>query len=138
MFMRVGYQFIPLEKKEISHTQLVRYAGASGDFHPLHTVVPYAEKAGFGDVIAHGMMVMGFIGQAIGNWFSSNELAKFWVRFQSITRPGEKITVKGCIIDEAEDRWICEATASNEDGEVKVKAKFEVKKLQKDREHFVE
>ncbi|MEH7246015.1 MaoC/PaaZ C-terminal domain-containing protein [Neobacillus niacini] len=126
--MRVGFQCEPLVKEKITHTQLVKYAGASGDFHPLHTVVPYAEQAGFGGVIAHGMMVMGFVGQAIGNWFISNELSKFWVRFQSITRPGEIITVNGCIIDETEDRWVCEATAINEDGEVKVKAKFEVKK----------
>lgn len=126
--MKVGYQFKPIHKEEITHTQLVKYAGASGDFNPIHTVVPYAEKAGLGGVIAHGMMIMGFIGQAIGEWFSVDDLAKFSVRFKAMTRPGEKITVKGSVIDEKEDRWVCEAEAVNEAGEVKVKGFFEIRK----------
>ena len=44
--MEVGYQLEPLNKDEITHTQLVRYAGASGDFNQIHTVVPYAVEAG--------------------------------------------------------------------------------------------
>lgn len=126
--MEVGYRFEPLQKEEITHSQLVQYAGASGDFNPIHTVVPFAESAGLGGVIAHGMLIMGFVGQAIGQWFSVKDLAKFSVRFRAMTRPGEKITVKGSIVNETKDRWICEASAINEEGQVKVKAKFEVKK----------
>lgn len=126
--MQVGYSFEPLKKEEISHSQLVRYAGASGDFNPIHTVVPFAESAGLGGVIAHGMMIMGFVGQAIGQWFPVKDLAKFSVRFKAMTRPGEKITVQGRVVDEKENRWICEAEAVNDEGEVKVKAFFEIKK----------
>ena len=126
--MEVGYTFEPLYKEEITHTQLVRYAGASGDFNPIHTVVPFAEAAGLGGVIAHGMLIMGFVGQAIGQWFSTKDLLKFSSRFKAMTRPGEKITVQGHVLDEKEDRWICEAEAINEQGEVKVKAYFEIKK----------
>jgi acyl dehydratase len=126
--MNVGYQFEPLKKDEVTHSQLVRYAGASGDFNPIHTVVPFGEEAGLGGVIAHGMLIKGFVGQAIGNWFSVKDLAKFSSRFKAMTRPGEKITVKGSIVGEKEDRWICEAEAVNEDGEVKVKASFEIRK----------
>ncbi len=120
--MNVGYQLEPIQNEEITHTQLVKYAGASGDFNPIHTVVPLAEEAGLGGVIAHGMMIMGFIGKAIGQWFSVDDLTKFSVRFRAMTRPGEKITVRGNIVEEKEDRWTCEAEAVNEDGEVKVKA----------------
>jgi acyl dehydratase len=126
--MEVGYTFEPISKEEITHTQLVRYAGASGDFNPIHTVVPYAEAAGLGGVIAHGMLIMGFVGQAIGQWFSTKDLAKFTARFKAMTRPGEKITVQGRVLDENENCWICEAEAINEDAEVKVKAFFEIKK----------
>jgi acyl dehydratase len=126
--MNVGYQFDSLQKEEITHTQLVRYAGASGDFNPIHTVVPFAEKAGLGGVIAHGMMIMGFTGQAIGNWFPIKNLTKYSVRFKAMTKPGEKIEINGSIVDETEDLWICEARAVNEHGEVKVQAHFEVKK----------
>lgn len=126
--MEVGYSFAPLRKEEITHSQLVRYAGASGDFNPIHTVVPFAESAGLGGVIAHGMMIMGFVGQAIGQWFDVKDLAKFSVRFKAMTRPGEKISVHGRIVDEKENRWFCEAEAINDEGEVKVKAFFEIKK----------
>ena len=126
--MNIGYQFEPLQKEEITHSQLVRYAGASGDFNPIHTVVPFAEEAGLGGVIAHGMMIMGFIGQAIGDWFPIKDLAKYSVRFKAMTKPGEKIEVQGNIVDETEERWICEAVAVNEQGEIKVQAQFEVRK----------
>lgn len=126
--MEVGYRFEPLQKEEISHSQLVRYAGASGDFNPIHTVVPFGESAGLGGVIAHGMMIMGFVGQAIGQWFPVKDLAKFSVRFKAMTRPGEKITVQGSVVEEQEDRWICVAEAVNDDGEVKVKGFFEIKR----------
>ncbi|RID88468.1 3-hydroxyacyl-ACP dehydratase [Peribacillus asahii] len=126
--MEIGYQFEPLHKEEITHSQLVRYAGASGDFNPIHTVVPFAESAGLGGVIAHGMLVKGFVGQAIGQWFSTKDLVKFSTRFRAMTRPGEKITVQGSVVDETADRWICQAEAVNEAGEVKVKSSFEIKK----------
>lgn len=127
--MNIGYAFQPIQKEEITHTQLVKYAGASGDFNPIHTVVPFAEEeADFGGVIAHGMMIMGFVGQAIGEWVPVDNLMKFSVRFKAMTRPGEKITVSGGVVDEKEDRWVCEALAVNEVDEVKVKGFFEVRK----------
>lgn len=126
--MNVGYEWRPVEKGKINHTQLVRYAGASGDFNPIHTVVPFAEKVGLGGVIAHGMMIMGFIGQAIGVWFHPDQLLRFSVRFQAMTRPGESITIKGTVIGETDDTWKCQAFAVNEQGETKVSALFEVKK----------
>lgn len=126
--MNKGYQFKPFENEKISHTQLVQYAGATGDFNPIHTVVSYAQEAGFTDVIAHGMLIMGFIGRAIGQWTSVDNLTNFSVRFKAITKPGEKIIVKGSVIEEKEHTWICEATAANEEGEVKAIGSFEVKK----------
>lgn len=126
--MRVGYELPPVEKGEITHTQLVRYAGASGDFNPIHTVVPFAEKVGLGGVIAHGMMIMGFIGQAIGMWFHPDLLLRFSVRFQAMTRPGERITIRGEVVGETDDTWKCQAVAVNEAGEKKVSASFDVRK----------
>ncbi|GGA19868.1 MaoC/PaaZ C-terminal domain-containing protein [Psychrobacillus lasiicapitis] len=125
--MYIGYEFPTLEKEEITHTQLVRYAGASGDFNPIHTVVPFAEKVGLGGVIAHGMLIMGFVGQAIGTWFPKKELLEFSVRFKAMTRPGERLIITGEIIGEEDDRWVCVAYAKN-GAEVKVSAEFHVGK----------
>lgn len=125
--MQIGYAFPPLVKEEITHTQLVKYAGASGDFNPIHTVVPYAEKVGLGGAIAHGMLLMGFIGQAIGTWFPDQKLTEFSVRFKAIARPGEALTISGELTSEDEQYWSCTAYAKNEE-EVKVSAEFRIKK----------
>ena len=126
--MKVGDSLPAIHKDEITHTQLVRYAGASGDFNPIHTVVPYAEDAGLGGVIAHGMLIMGFVGQAIGTWFHVDNLVTFGVRFRAVTRPGEKISVQGSIKGETNEVWIVEAVAMNERKEVKLTADFQIRK----------
>lgn len=121
-----------LHKPAITHTQLVRYAGASGDFNPIHTVVPIGEKAGLGGVISHGMLIMGFASQALAQWFPRQNLRLFKVRFAAITRPGEVLTVEGKIDGETEKdgeaRLTGQLFVKNESGEVKLKGQFEVAK----------
>ncbi|CAM3639890.1 MaoC/PaaZ C-terminal domain-containing protein [Cytobacillus oceanisediminis] len=120
-----------LKKPEITHTQLVRYAGASGDFNPIHTVVPVGEKAGLGGVIAHGMLIMGMAGEALGTWFPRKDLRMFKVRFSKMTRPGEKLAIEGKvtkeIVEEGEKRLAGEVFVKNEKGELKLSGKFQVK-----------
>lgn len=122
----------PLTKPPITHTQLVRYAGASGDFNPIHTVVPIAHQAGLPDVIAHGMLVMGFAGQALAQWFPRQNLRTFNVRFANMTHPGEVLIVTGQITEEIERNgeacWQGELAVKNEAEEVKLKGTFEVLK----------
>lgn len=121
-----------LKKQAITHTQLVRYAGASGDFNPIHTVVPVALQAGLDGVIAHGMLVMGFAGQALAQWFPRQNLRRFKVRFSKMTRPGEQLTVYGQIKEEGEQngvrQLIGELTVKNEADEVKLSGQFVVAK----------
>lgn len=120
--------FESLIKEPVTHTQLVRYAGASGDFNPIHTVVPFAEDAGLGGVIAHGMLIMGFVGQAIACWVSTEDLLSYKARFKAMTRPGERITVNGQIVQENTDYYLCRAEAVNDEGEIKLQAEFTVRK----------
>lgn len=124
---QLGDELPPLEKETITHTQLVKYAGASGDFNPIHTVVPIGEQAGLGGVIAHGMLIMGMAGQAITQWFDRRDVRRFRVRFAAMTRPGESIVVRGKVLQAlGDDRLLCEVTASNTEGQVKLKGEFEV------------
>lgn len=117
----------PLTKKPITHSQLVKYAGASGDFNPIHTVVPVAKEAGLPDVIAHGMLVMGIAGQALTTWFRPEQLKKFQVRFKKMTLPGESLTVQGFIKEETEDKvLIGEVVVVNEKDEKKLSGTFHV------------
>jgi acyl dehydratase len=80
-------------------------------------------------VIAHGMLIMGFVGQAITRWVPDRSLRKFKVRFSGITRPGDVITVSGRVTGKRSERGrgivTCEVAAKNQKGETKVTGEFE-------------
>lgn len=120
-----------VRKDVITHTQLVKYAGASGDFNPIHTVVPVAKKAGLKDVIAHGMLVMGIAGEALTTWFHLDQLKLFQVRFAKMTFPGEELTILGNIGDvyEESEEILQKGTVQvvNQDGDMKLKGTFIIK-----------
>ena len=61
--LAVGDTLPPLVKDPVTKVQLLKYAGASGDYNLIHTDVETARSVGLGDVIAHGMLSMGFLGQ---------------------------------------------------------------------------
>ena len=104
----------------ITKVQLVRYAGASGDFNPLHTDDSVAQAAGLSGVIAQGPLVMGFIGQAIAKWFPVRSLKKFGVRFKGMTFPGDVITVKATVVEKTDRTIVCDVAACDQNDQVKV------------------
>jgi acyl dehydratase len=130
LFLRdvsVGDPMPTLVKEPVSKVQLVRYAGASGDFNPLHTDPEIGKAVGIGGQIAHGMLIMGFVGQAITNWVPKKCLKSFFIRFAGMTRPDDVITVTGKVVDKREDngRIRCEVAARNQKDELIVAGQFE-------------
>ena len=130
LFLRdvsIGDPMPTLVKEPVGKVQLVRYAGASGDFNPLHTDPEVGKAIGIGGQIAHGMLIMGFVGQAITNWVPKKCLKNFSVRFAGMTRPDDVITVTGKVVDKREDsgRIICEVAARNQKDELIVAGQFE-------------
>jgi acyl dehydratase len=126
--VNVGDDIPSLTAAPITETQLVRYAGASGDFNPIHTVPHLAEAAGLGGVIAHGMLVMGLVGRAITTWIGVAPLRRFGVRFTGMTKPGQIITVTGTVVEKLEingEHCVrCEVVAADQEGQVKVQGSF--------------
>ncbi|MEK3853913.1 MaoC/PaaZ C-terminal domain-containing protein [Cytobacillus sp. FSL H8-0458] len=93
-----GKTLEPLVKPPVTKVQLVKYAGASGDFNPLHTDDSFAQSIGLPGVIAHGMLVMGFLGEYVNHLAgASAETADFKMRFGSMTRPGDEITCSAIV-----------------------------------------
>lgn len=91
--LQQGQKLEPLVKPAVTKVQLVKYAGASGDFNPLHTDDAFAQSIGMPGVIAHGMLVMGFLGQYVMELAgTSATLTNFNMRFGAMTRPGDEIT----------------------------------------------
>ena len=126
--VHVGYVIPPLVKPPVTHLQLVRYAGASGDFNPLHTDPAVGEKIGFGGIIAHGMLIMGFVGQTVSDFVGPTALRSFEVSFKGMTHLGDVIACTGSIIEtyeaENEARIVGTVQATDQDGDVKVVGTF--------------
>ena len=126
--VQVGDAILKLVKAPVTHLQLVRYAGASGDFNPLHTDPKFGEMIGTGGIIAHGMLVMGFVGQMLSDYVGATALRKFGVRFKGMTHLDDVITCTGTITDkyeaEGEGRIAGKVQAADQSGNVKVAGTF--------------
>ena len=78
--------------ENLSRTQIVQYAGASGDYNPLHTDEVYTTQvAGYPSVFAHGMLTMGLTSKMLTNYVGPGRLKKFGVRFTNQVWPGDKL-----------------------------------------------
>ncbi|GAA2409995.1 dihydroxy-acid dehydratase [Actinomadura vinacea] len=85
---------------DLKRTQIVQYAGASGDFNPLHTDREFAvESAGYPGVFAHGMLTMGMTGRVLTEWFGRENLVRFGVRFKAQVWPGDTLTVTATVAE---------------------------------------
>ncbi len=95
--VREGDEAPPVVVPNITRTHIVRYAGASGDFNPLHHDELYAIRAGNDRVFAMGMMSAGFLSRMITNWVGDGKLRKYRVRFGRQVWPGDTVACKGKI-----------------------------------------
>jgi len=87
--------------KEPIQIQLTRYAGASGDFNPIHQDDEFAKAAGMGGVFGHGMLTMGFVAQSVTDWAGAGRVRKIGVRFQGLVRLKDVITCKGRVLSKS-------------------------------------
>ena len=114
----------PVVTHELTRTDLVQYAGASGDFNPMHHDEVKAQAAGLPSVFGHGMFSAGFLGRAITDYVGVGTLKTFSVRFVKQTWPGEtfstKVVVKAKRKEDGENLVDLECELTNQDGEVKV------------------
>jgi acyl dehydratase len=114
----------PVLSHQLTRTDLVMYAGASGDFNPMHTDEVAAQGAGLPSVFGHGMFSMGLLGKALTDYVGVANLRRYQVRFTKQTWPGETLTSKIVVTakhDEDGERLVDLAvTLTNQDGEVKV------------------
>ncbi|MFI5045479.1 MAG: MaoC/PaaZ C-terminal domain-containing protein [Acidimicrobiia bacterium] len=111
--------------ENLTRTQIVMYAGASGDYNPLHTDDRYArEVAGFPSVFAHGMLSMGMTGRLLTDWMGDGRLTKYGVRFVKQVWPGDALTATATVdaIREQDGEWFADLSVQtvNQDGDIVV------------------
>ena len=102
---------------DLKRTQIVQYAGASGDYNPLHTDEIFATKvAGYPSVFAHGMLTMGMTGRVVTDLVGVEGLLKFGGRFTSQVFPGDTLTVRATVESIDEDVVSFTLSTVNQDG----------------------
>src|SRR5918995_6697189 len=96
--LSVGDTYSAVLVDDLTRTQIVQYAGASGDYNPIHTDEVYTTKvAGYPSVFAHGMLSMGMTGIMLTNYVGDGRLTKFGVRFTKQVWPGDTLTAKATV-----------------------------------------
>ena len=108
--------------ENLSRTQIVMYAGASGDFNPIHHDETFATKAaGYPSVFAHGMLTMGMTGRLLTDWLGDGVLREYGVRFVKQVWPGDSLTAKGTVTAIGDDGTVeIEVVTTNQKGEAVV------------------
>lgn len=90
--LQVGVAHTARLVDDLKRTQIVQYAGASGDYNPLHTDEIFTTQvAGYPSVFAHGMLTMGMTGKMLTDYVGDTRLTKYGVRFTSQVWPGDTL-----------------------------------------------
>ena len=126
--LKIGDSYQEEICNNLSRTQIVMYAGTSGDYNPLHSDEIFTtEIAGYPSVFAHGMLTMGMTGKMLTNYVGDGELTYYGVRFTSQVWPGDTLTAKATVIDirEEDGQQVAdlEVSTTNEEGTEVIKGK---------------
>ena len=98
--IKIGDTYSEVLVQDLKRTQIVQYAGASGDYNPLHTDEVFTKEiAGYPSVFAHGMLTMGLTGKMLTNYVGDGRLTKFGVRFTNQVWPGDTLTSTATVRD---------------------------------------
>ncbi len=114
----------PVRTHTLTRTDLVKYAGASGDYNPMHHDEIQAQAAGQPSVFGHGMFSMGLLGSVITDYVGVGNVKSFKVRFARQTWPGEELSssviVKAKREEDGKKLIDLEVTLANGEGEQKL------------------
>jgi acyl dehydratase len=111
----------PARRHALTRTDLVMYAGASGDFNPMHHDEVAAQAAGLPSVFGHGMFTAGLLATAVTDYVGIGNLASYKVRFTKQTWPGEVLTTSVVVREKRDgNEVVLDCAVTNENGETKV------------------
>jgi acyl dehydratase len=109
----------------ITRTQIVRFAGAGGDFNPVHHDEEFARSAGHPSVFAMGQLQAAMLARLAAEWLGIGQLRSLAIRFTATVWPGDVLVLRGAAQDEqvvnGERRIACVLEAARESGEVVAK-----------------
>lgn len=90
----------------VTRTQIVRFAGAAGDFNPMHHDEPFAQAAGSDTVFAMGQMTAAILGEAVARWLGRDAITGYGVRFKDKVVPGDVLVLRGEPVADTPGRYV--------------------------------
>ena len=114
--------------EEVDQYRTIYYAGASGDFNPIHIDPEFGKAVGLGGVILHGLCTFGFMTKTVTDWTGDpGALKRIKCRFAKPVHLGDTIATQARVAAVEEDRATIDLMVTNQDGaEVLLKASAEV------------
>jgi acyl dehydratase len=117
--LKVGETHTARIVEDLKRTQIVQYAGTSGDYNPLHTDEIFTTKvAGYPSVFAHGMLTMGMTGKMLTDYVGDARLTKYGVRFTSQVWPGDTLDATATVKEIKDGLVELDVETKNQDGVV--------------------
>ena len=103
--------------EDLKRTQIVMYAGASGDYNPVHTDEVFTTQvAGYPSVFAHGMLTMGMTGKMLTNYVGDGRLTEYGVRFTNQVFPGDTLDATATVTEVADGIVALDVSTVNQNG----------------------
>ena len=112
----VGEELPIVTLPPVSRLDLIKYAGASGDYNPIHTVDDEAKKAGLPAIIAHGMWTMGNLAKLFTPYHEEGFIQDYQIRFRVMVFLGDIITLKARLTEENVQYSTFKVNAVNQNG----------------------
>lgn len=121
--IETGESLPEITLEPVTRLDLIKYAGASGDYNPIHTIDEEAKKAGLPGIIAHGMWTMGNLAKLFTPYYEDGFIEDYSVRFKGMVFLGDKITLKAVLLEKSENKLYFQVLAVNQHEQEVVKGK---------------
>ncbi|MBA2876173.1 MaoC family dehydratase [Thermaerobacillus caldiproteolyticus] len=119
--LQVGDSLGEVQLNPVSRLDLIKYAGASGDYNPIHTIDEEAKKAGLPGIIAHGMWTMGNLSKLFTSYYEEGFIQDYSVRFKGMVFLNDVITLKATLKERIGNKLRFNVLAVNQSGNEVVK-----------------
>ncbi|MBE4909745.1 dehydratase [Bacillus luteolus] len=120
---QVGESLEEVQLSPVTRIDLIKYAGASGDYNPIHTIDEEATKVGLPGIIAHGMWTMGNLSKLFTPYLEEGFIENYTIRFRGMVFLKDVITLKAKVVETAENKVHFDVAAVNQDGAPVIKGK---------------
>lgn len=114
--LKVGDTLDDIVLSPVSRIDLIKYAGASGDYNPIHTIDEEAKKAGLPGIIAHGMWTMGNLARIFTPFYEEGFLQDYAIRFKGMVFLDDVITLRAELTEKKDQQLTFNVAALNQKG----------------------